>query len=113
MFLTLGAISLLLGCAGLAALLQRNLYDRRKEIKYLRVIGFSKKMISNLVFKEHLLLFSGGIFTGLIAALIAIIPVFQSPQGNVPIAPIFLALLLLILTGIITLIASIKHSIIR
>jgi ABC-type lipoprotein release transport system permease subunit len=110
MFLALGAIALLLGCAGLAALLHRNLYERREELKYLRILGFSPKVLNSLLFKEHILLFLSGILSGTLAAALAIYPIVGSAQGALPLKQISILIFVLLATGFLALKIGVKHG---
>ena len=51
-FLALGGIALILGCGGLIVLIQRNMYERQAEITYLRIAGYSRKNIYQIMFYE-------------------------------------------------------------
>lgn len=75
-FQALGALGLLLGTFGLAAVQLRNVLERRKELAMLRAIGFRSGRLAAMVLLENLLLLCGGLVTGLIAALIAVLPHF-------------------------------------
>lgn len=75
-FQALGALGLLLGTFGLAAVQLRNVLERRKELAMLRAIGFRPGRLAAMVLLENLLLLCGGLCTGLIAALIAVLPHF-------------------------------------
>lgn len=73
-FQALGALGLLLGTFGLAAVQLRNVLERRKELAMLRAIGWQPSRVAWMVMLENLLLLCGGVFTGLIAALLAVLP---------------------------------------
>lgn len=73
-FQALGALGLLLGTCGLAAVQLRNVLERRKELALLRAAGFRASRLANMVLFENLLLLCGGLGTGLIAAVIAVLP---------------------------------------
>ncbi|WP_425616600.1 FtsX-like permease family protein [Anatilimnocola sp. NA78] len=73
-FQALGALGLLLGTFGLAAVQLRNVLERRKELAMLRATGFRPARIAGMVMLENLWLLCGGIFTGLLAALLAVLP---------------------------------------
>ncbi|MBF0543083.1 MAG: ABC transporter permease [Candidatus Riflebacteria bacterium] len=98
-FLVLGAIGLLLGCGGLAALLYRNMLERKSELEYLRILGFPKKMVDSLLFREHSLLLSAGILSGLLSAAIAVFPVVNSPEGHLPIFELLVVTITLTISG--------------
>jgi hypothetical protein len=73
-FQTLGALGLLLGTAGLATVLARNVLERRRELALLRAVGYAQAQVSRLVLSEHLMLLAAGMIAGVLAALVAILP---------------------------------------
>ncbi len=73
-FQSLGALGLLLGTFGLAAVQMRNVLERRKELAMMRAVGFPQARVASMVLLENLLLLCGGLFTGLLAALLAVLP---------------------------------------
>jgi len=77
-FQTLGALGLLLGTAGLAAILFRNVLERKREMALLGAVGYERRMLQRLVLGENLLLLGWGLASGVIAAALAIAPVIAS-----------------------------------
>jgi putative ABC transport system permease protein len=73
-FQALGALGLLLGIAGLAAVLMRNVLERRKEFGLLRAVGFEGSDLSRMVVAENAYLVLVGVVLGLSCAMIAISP---------------------------------------
>lgn len=73
-FQALGALGLLLGTAGLATVLARNVLERRRELALLRAVGYGQAQVSRLVLSEHLMLLAAGMIAGALAALVAILP---------------------------------------
>lgn len=73
-FQALGALGLLLGTLGLAAVLLRNALERRRELGLLRAAGFSRGEIGRLLLLENAALLVAGLGAGTICALIAIGP---------------------------------------
>ena len=73
-FQALGALGLLLGTFGLAAVQLRNVLERRKELAMLRAIGVRPAWVAAMVLLENGLLLCGGLFTGVLAALLAVLP---------------------------------------
>jgi hypothetical protein len=78
-FLVLGAIGLLLGIIGFAILSAISIEERHNESAIYQSIGYSKRKIFTIYFKEYLLLLSIGYFGGLIAAFLAVSPSLISP----------------------------------
>jgi len=91
-FQALGGLGLLLGTFGLAAVLLRNVLERRRELALLRAVGFESGHFSILVLAENLFLLVFGLGTGTVSALIAIAPALAERGGSV--SPLSLALLL-------------------
>lgn len=73
-FQSLGALGLLLGTFGLATVQLRSVLERRAELALLRAEGFRKSRIARLVMTECALLLGGGLATGIVAALMAVLP---------------------------------------
>jgi putative ABC transport system permease protein len=74
-FQSLGALGLLLGTAGLGAVLFRNVLERRRELALLEAIGWPQRSVRGLVLRENLVLLLGGLTAGALCALLAIAPV--------------------------------------
>jgi len=81
-FQVLGGIGLLLGSAGLAVVVLRNVLERRSELGLLRAIGFRRRSLLWLVLSEHGGLLVLGLGAGMIAALAAILPVLLAPGAE-------------------------------
>jgi ABC-type antimicrobial peptide transport system permease subunit len=73
-FQSLGALGLLLGTFGLATVQLRNVLERRSELALLRAAGFRRKRLASLVLAENTFLLSAGLLTGVVAALLAVLP---------------------------------------
>jgi len=83
-FQMLGGLGLLVGTFGLAAVMMRNVIERRAEIALLRSLGFRWTRIVWLVLAENTMLLFWGILTGSAAALIAMLPHLRSTGADVP-----------------------------
>lgn len=77
-FQSLGAMGLLLGVAGLAAVLLRNALERRRELALLRATGYSKTDLGWMMLSENLFLLLTGAAFGAVSALMAVTPALQS-----------------------------------
>jgi hypothetical protein len=77
-FQTLGALGLLLGTAGLAAILIRNVLERRREMALLAAVGYERRTLARLVLQENVMLLMWGLGSGTAAAALAITPVIAS-----------------------------------
>ncbi|MBN8218137.1 MAG: ABC transporter permease [Spirochaetes bacterium] len=73
-FLALGGLGLILGSAGFAVVLLRNLEERRGEWALLRATGFSGQRLRRFAMIEHSLLLALGLGIGGLSAAVAAIP---------------------------------------
>ncbi len=95
-FQALGGLGLLLGSAGLAIVVARNVLERRREFGLLSAVGFRARQLRQLVFAEHRRLIAAAILIGTLSALLAVWPNLAEKSGGFPIREV--ALLLLALT---------------
>jgi ABC-type lipoprotein release transport system permease subunit len=98
-FRALGGLGLMLGTIGLAAILLRNVLERRKELALLRAIGFRPRHLAQMVIAENLLLLLLGLATGACCALLAVAPAIGSRGGRLPILSIVALLGTVLATG--------------
>ena len=94
-FLVLGSLGLVLGCAGLGLIVVRNLLERQGELAILRAVGFSKRALVKMVCLEHVSLLVAGLLAGLICALISVAPTMRLASGQLPFG--LLAILMLLI----------------
>lgn len=78
-FRTLGGFGILLGVAGLAAVLARQVVERRGALALLRAVGFRRGRLIGLLVSEPLWLALAGLAGGLGAALLASAPSWNTP----------------------------------
>lgn len=83
-FQALGGLGLLLGTVGLASVLLRNVWERRRELALLRTLGFSRCTLGLLVLVENAVLVAAGMATGLFAGTVALVPRLVSHSTPVP-----------------------------
>jgi len=83
-FQVLGAIGMVLGCFGLAAVVWRNVTEQRGELAVMHAVGFSRGTLQRLVLLEHLLMLVAGVLAGVLAAVIAVIPTWRTEGTHVP-----------------------------
>jgi ABC-type antimicrobial peptide transport system permease subunit len=83
-FQALGGLGLLLGTAGLAIVVARNVLERRREFGLLEAVGFKHRIVRRLVFAEHRWLIALGLLAGAISALFAVSPQLDSKGGGFP-----------------------------
>jgi len=82
-FQVLGRLGLLLGSAGLGVVVLRNVLERRGELALLQAVGFRRRTLQWLVLSEHGALLWLGLVIGILAALVAILPVLLAPGAEV------------------------------
>jgi putative ABC transport system permease protein len=99
-FQTLGALGLLLGTLGLATVLLRNVLERRRELALMRAVGYRPSHLSLMVIAENALLLGCGLLTGVLCALLAIIPALAARGGRLSALSLGLLLLAVLLTGL-------------
>ncbi len=82
-FQSLGGLGVLLGTLGLALVLFRNIIERRGELATLRAFGFSRRLLSRMLFLESCFLLTVGMLIGIVAGLVAI----YATHGYFPASP--------------------------
>ena len=100
-FQTLGGLGLVLGTIGLAAVLVRNVLERRRELALMRAVGYNSQHFTLMIIGENALLLFAGIVTGILCAVIAIAPVFLTRHGQVSTISLGLLLLAVLVSGLI------------
>ncbi|HEY0079627.1 MAG TPA: ABC transporter permease [Pyrinomonadaceae bacterium] len=83
-FQMLGGLGLVLGTAGLAVVLLRNVLERRRELALLRAFGYARTDFALMVIAENALLLFCGLATGAACALVSIAPVLFTRGGRFP-----------------------------
>ncbi|HEV7891956.1 MAG TPA: ABC transporter permease [Pyrinomonadaceae bacterium] len=99
-FQTLGGLGLALGTLGLAAVLLRNVLERRRELALLRAVGYNRHHFGLMIVAENALLLACGVLTGTLCALLAIAPVVASRGGRLPFASLGLLLAAVVVSGL-------------
>ena len=99
-FQALGGLGLVLGTLGLAAVLLRNVLEQRRQLALLCAIGYRRRDLSLMVVAENAVLLAGGLATGTLTALLAILPVLLSRGGHVSILSSTLLLPAVLVTGL-------------
>jgi hypothetical protein len=97
-FQSLGGLALLIGIAGLAAVLLRNTLERRRELGLLGAVGFDSTHLQRVVLFENILLIVAGLVIGAITACLAVAPALAARGAALPIFAI-LGLLALVLAA--------------
>ena len=94
-FQSLGALGLLLGTFGLAAVQIRNVLERKRELGLMRAVGFGKGRLGKMVLIENVWLLGTGLIVGVLSALCGTLPHYLFGDASVPwmaLACIFLAI---------------------
>ncbi len=91
-FQVLGGLGLLLGSAGLAIVVARNVLERRREFGLLEAVGFRAQQLRKLVFAEHRWLIVAALVIGTVSALVAVWPSLAEKAGGFPLREVALLL---------------------
>lgn len=84
LFLALGGLGVIIGTIGLGIVIFRNILDRKRELASMQALGFRKKQIFKLIFRENFVLLISGILIGLLSAVIGILSSLLSPSFTIP-----------------------------
>lgn len=85
-FQTLGGLGLLLGTVGLAAVLLRNVLERRRELALLAAVGYQRRHFVVMLVAETASLLAAGLAIGGVAATLAILPALVERGGRGPLS---------------------------
>ena len=94
-FQLLGGLGLILGTAGFAIVLLRNVLERRRELAMCRAIGYSQTRLQKMILLEHALLLIMGLLAGLLSATLAVYPALAASARQVPVASLIAFTLIL------------------
>lgn len=83
-FQSLGGLGLLLGTAGLGAVMLRNIARRRAELALLRCLGFAPGRLSRMVLWEQTWLLGLGLGLGIVAAMASTLPHWLAGGASIP-----------------------------
>jgi ABC-type antimicrobial peptide transport system permease subunit len=101
-FQALGALGLLIGTVGLAAVLLRNVLERRRELALLRAVGYSAGEVMRVIFLENAALLAAGLCIGTLCALLAVSPALAQRAHTLPFASLGLLLLIVAFVGLLS-----------
>ncbi|GIW99076.1 MAG: hypothetical protein KatS3mg111_2409 [Pirellulaceae bacterium] len=73
-FQALGALGLLLGTIGLAAVQMRSVIERRRELAVLQAMGFAPRRLRSMITLETMMLLGSGLLIGVGCAAVALVP---------------------------------------
>ena len=112
-FLSLGGLGLLLGTAGLIAVIARSVLERRAELALMAAAGFRRSTLIHLITIEHIALLTAGLLSGTTAALLAVAPVLTSGHADVQWSQLIFTLLTVSIVGILVCIITARTAIDR
>jgi ABC-type lipoprotein release transport system permease subunit len=98
-FRALGGLGLVLGVVGLAAVLMRNVLERRKELALLRAVGYRPRHIAAMVLAENAFLLVMGLATGALCAALAVAPAVAARGGHFPAVSLAILLAFVLAAG--------------
>ena len=100
-FQALGALALVLGTVGVAAVMVRNALEQRRELALLRAVGFRRRDLGRMLAAESALVLFLGLAVGALAAALAIVPALFERGGAVPVYGLLLLLLGVAAAGLV------------
>jgi hypothetical protein len=80
-FQMLGGLGLLIGTIGLAAVVMRNVLERRRELALLGAVGYGRAHVFAIILSENALLVGLGLVVGTACAMIAVVPAIMERGG--------------------------------
>jgi hypothetical protein len=111
-FQALGALGLMLGTVGLAAVLLRNVLERRRELALMRALGYQQREVAWVVVAENLFIAAAGLLTGMACALIAVLPTVLARGGRPPVGAVLTLLIAVPVTALVASVAAVR-SVVR
>jgi putative ABC transport system permease protein len=107
-FQVLGALGLLLGTLGLAAVLARNVLERRRELGLLGAVGFTRAHVRTLVTAESIVLVGTGVMVGTLSAIVAIAPALAERASALPFVSVAGLIVAVIAAGLTASLAAVR-----
>ncbi|MGI9518265.1 MAG: FtsX-like permease family protein, partial [Pirellulaceae bacterium] len=101
-FQSLGALGLLLGTFGLAAVQLRSVMERRKELGLMRAVGFTKSQLASMILIENAWLLLAGLLIGIGAALVTTLPHYLFGNASIPWAALLGMFAFIAVVGLLT-----------
>jgi ABC-type antimicrobial peptide transport system permease subunit len=93
----------------LAAVQLRNVFERRGELALLRAVGFGRNQLARLVLMENAVLLVLGLGSGILAALVAVMPHFLATNAKIPWLSLTGTLALVLLVGMLAGLAAARQ----
>lgn len=107
-FQSLGGLGLVLGALGLAVVMLRNIWERRRELALLSAVGYSRRALGLMVLSESALLALGGLLIGAVPALLAIAPQLATHPFSAPWGELTATLAAGLAAGVVALVATLR-----
>ncbi len=101
-FQSLGGLGLLLGTVGLAAVLLRNVLERRRELALLRAVGWGPSALAFVIAIENVILMLAGLVCGAASAAVAITPALAERGGSLPAGALAVLLAAAVVGGVLS-----------
>ena len=105
-FTALGGLGLILGSAGLGAILLRNVMERRGELALMRAVGFTVASVRWLILCEHWFILFLGLSVGSVAGAVASLPRILHMAGGFPFTSLTITLFGIAVSGGVCIIAA-------
>ena len=110
-FQSLGALGLLLGVAGLAAILLRNVLERRRELALLRASGFDRYALTKMILAENAFIVIAGLIIGAACACIAVLPTVARRGGTLPWLSLALLIPAVVIVGLFSSFLAVREAV--
>ena len=107
-FQAFGGLGLLLGTAGLALVILRNVQERRSELALLQAIGFTRRQVTWTILSEVAWLVLVGLFIGCLSAVVVVLPMISSSTALQLLSWLGLVLMLVPLVALVSSLAGIR-----
>ena len=107
-FQALGGLGLLLGTAGLAIVILRNVQERKSELALLLAVGYSRKQVAWTIWSEVCWLVLMGLLIGCVSALVVVLPLITAATAMQLLFWLALVAILVPLVAIVSSLAGIR-----
>lgn len=107
-FQLLGALGLLLGSVGLGLVVLRNTQERRGELALLQALGFRRARLRGLALAEYGRLLGVGLGVGVIASLLAVVPLLGDPTADAPLVRLVSLAGLILASGLVWIVLAVR-----
>ncbi len=107
-FQLLGALGLLLGSVGLGLVVLRNTQERRGELALLQALGFRRARLRRLALAEYGRLLLVGLGVGVVASLLAVVPLLGDPTADAPLVRLVSLAGVILASGLLWIVLAIR-----